>query len=67
MMEIEMPKISVEQGLDLLLVGDGLGGAAVLHADLSDAVAQHAGQLGLILVSGDLEGGQLHSKNTPCS
>ena len=51
-----------EQSLDLLLVGNGLGGAAVLDADFADAVSQHAGQLGLIGISCDLQGGQFHMK-----
>ena len=40
-----------EQGLDLLLVSDALGGGAVLDADLGDAVSQHTGELGLVLIS----------------
>ena len=41
-----------EQGLDLLLICYAFGGVTVLHADLGNAVTQHTGQLGSILVSG---------------
>ena len=54
-----------EQSLDLLLISDALGGTAVLNADLGDAVSEHAGQLGSILVSCNLQRGQFHFKNTP--
>ena len=49
-----------EQSLDLLLVCYGLGCAAVLNADLGNAVSKHCRQLGTILVSCQLKRGQFH-------
>ena len=38
-----------------VLIGNALGGLAILHTDLGNAATEHAGQLGLILVSGQLQ------------
>ena len=49
-----------EQSLDLLLVGNTLGRSAVADTDFGNAVSEHAGQLGVILVSCQLQRGQFH-------
>ena len=54
-----------ELGGDLLLIRDALGGIAIFNADLRDTISEHAGELGGILVSCDLQRGQFHLKNTP--
>ena len=54
-----------EQSLDLLLIRNGLGSVAVFHTNLGNAVSEHAGQLGLILVSCQLQRGNFHWNNTP--
>ena len=45
-----------------VLIGNALGGTAVADGDFGNAVSQHAGQLGGILISCDLQGGQVHMK-----
>ena len=49
-----------EQRRNLLLVSNALGGFTVLDTNLGNAVSQHTGQLGLILVSCQLQGGFFH-------
>ena len=49
-----------EQRLDLLLVSHRLGGAAAADGNLGNTVSEHTGQLGGILVSGNLQRGQFH-------
>ena len=54
-----------EQGGNLFLVGNALGGFAGLNGNFGDTLSEHTRQLGGILVSCNLERGQTHLKNTP--
>ena len=53
-----------EQRLDLLLIGNAFRGLAVLYANLGNAVAQHARELGLVLISCHLKRRKLHMKHS---
>ena len=55
-----------EQCLDLFLIGHALGGGADLNTDFRNAVSQHTGQLGGVLISGNLKRRQIHNDKTPC-
>ncbi len=54
-----------EQRLDFFLIGYAFSSRALLIADFGNTVSGHTGQVGGVLISCDLQGGQLHIKNTP--